>query len=388
MFAWLNKNIVYLGLVSLFSDFGSEMATSVLPAFLVSLGASAWMLGLIEGLANASNSAISIVAGYASDYTQKRKPFAELGYLLASLGIGSLYFATSAIGLFAGRILTRIGKGVREPARDALLVSSATPKVYGRMFGFHRMMDNLGAVVGPLAALVLIKYVSLSVLFAIAFIPVFISFLIVIFFVKEAVIVNPIKHFKLNHLINFPAEFKRYISAVAVFSLGNCATSLLILRSIELLKPTLGAQWVDWYSILFYVIINVFYALFSYPVGVLADSVGKKKMLLFGYAGTAIALLGFAFSIHAIGYILALSILSGLAYAIVDGVQRALAADLIPAPIHASGYGFLAAIMGLGSLFSNLAVGFLWTYVSPAMGFGFAALVCAMGTALMAQVRK
>ena len=183
--SWLSRTIVALGLVSFFSDFGSEMATSVLPAFMVSLGYSAAFLGVIEGFANASNSFTSIFAGWASDYTTRRKPFAAFGYLLAAIGIGSLYFAQRGYQLVFGRILTRMGKGMRDPARDVLLVSAAEPKVYGRMFGFQRMMDNLGAVVGPLCALLLIKILPIPTIFILAFFPVFISFLIIMFAIQD-----------------------------------------------------------------------------------------------------------------------------------------------------------------------------------------------------------
>lgn len=387
MFGWLNHNIVYLGLVSLFSDFGSEMATSVLPAFLISLGASASALGIIEGVANASNAFMSLIAGYASDYTQKRKPFAALGYLCASLGISLLSLASSVGVVLFGRIITRMGKGVREPARDALLAGSALPTTYGKVFGFHRMMDTFGAIIGPLVALFLIKKVNFQTLFLIAFVPVFFSFIIMVTRVKEAYVSKQTKHFKKQHFFDLPPIFKKYLIAVGVFSLGSCAVSLLILRSIELLKPMRGISNADWYSILLYIVFNIFYAFFSYPVGYVADLMGKKRVLLIGYLLSFVSLLGFAVSYSALWYIIALFILAGLAYAIVDGVQRAMAAELMPFHVHGTGYGILTAIIGLASLFANTVIGLLWTYQGAPIGFGLAALLCAFGALLLVRVK-
>lgn len=383
---WLNRTILALGLVSFFSDFGSEMATSVLPSFLVSLGASAAFLGFLEGIANAGNSFTSIIAGWASDYTARRKPFAALGYLLASLGVGSLFFAHQWYQIIMARILTRIGKGVREPARDVLLVHAARPEVYGRMFGFHRMMDNLGAILGPLVTLILLRFISIPIIFLVAFIPVFISFLIIVCVIHDVKSQESKIRIHTNQFASMPPVFKKYVIAVGVFGLGNCAASLLILRTIGFLKPLLGTASADWYSILFYTLFNCFYALFSYPVGYLADRIGKKAVLISGYILMAFGLFGFGLNITSLSNIFVLFLITGSAYAIIDGVQRAVAADILPHEIQGTGYGILAAVTGLGSLFSSMIVGFLWSSISPLIGFTYAALLCVMGALLMARV--
>lgn len=385
-FYWLNRIIVALGFVSFFSDLGSEMATSLLPAFMVSLGYSAAFLGLIEGFANASASISSILAGWSSDYTTARKPFAAVGYLLAALGVGLLSCARHAYQIIFARVLTRIGKGVREPARDALLVSAAQPGVYGRMFGFQRMMDNLGAVFGPLLALLLLKWIPLSFIFIVAFVPVLISCLIIIVFVKEVHAKNSKISIHTPHISLFSSQFKSYLLAVGVFGLGNCAVSLLLLRVIGLLKPVIGSSGAEWYSILFYALFNALYAFFSYPVGYLADTVGKKSVIILGYSLMAIGLWGFAFDYASYGYIFGLFLIVGCAYAIVDGVQRAIAADLLPHEIQGTGYGILAAVTGLGSLFSSMIVGFLWSSINPFIAFAYAAIVCALGALLMMRL--
>ncbi len=383
-FSWLNSNILALGFVSLFSDFGSEMATAVLPAFLISIGGSAAILGIIEGFANASNSFMSIAAGWASDYTAQRKPFAAFGYFLAALGIGSLYGAHRWIVLLAGRVLLRIGKGVREPARDALLASSAAAATYGRVFGFQRMMDTLGAIFGPLVALVLIRVMPIRMIFLIAAVPVLFSCIIIAWFVKEVTVVKPSKiTLHMHHFSKMPREFLYYCIAAGIFGLGNCAASLLVLRAIKILTPIIGITFADWYSIALYTLFNIFYAAFSYPVGILADRIGKRRMLVCGYLLTGIGLLGFAYSIAQLWYVSLLFLVMGIAYAIVDGVQRAYAADLLPHEIRGTGYGILAGVAGIGNLFSSIMVGFLWTTISPVVGFGFAAVMCLLGAMLL-----
>jgi len=385
-FAWLNRTILALGVVSLFSDFGSEMATAVLPAFLVSIGASAAILGVIEGFATASVSFTSLLAGWASDYTQARKPFAAIGYLLASLGIGFLCCIHNWIAVLFARILTRVGKGVRDPARDVLLTSATRPKYYGRMFGFHRMMDTLGGIFGPLTALFLIRFLPLSTIFWIAFVPVFLSFLIIVLFVREATLNNGKMVIRKEHLTKLPSHFNYYVVAVGVYGLGSCAVSLLILRTIDLLKPTIGTAWADWYSILLYTFFNIFYAAFSYPVGVAADAIGKKKILIAGYLLSGIGLLGFVITSSNIYYVAFLFLIMGISYAIVDGVQRAIVADFLPREIQGTGYGILAAVMGIGNLLSNIVVGFLWTTINPFIGFGYAAIMCIAGALLLGFV--
>lgn len=386
---WLNRTIIALGVVSFFSDFGSELATSLLPSFLASLGLSAAFLGIIEGVANAANSFISIGAGWASDYTQKRKPFATIGYLLAGLGISCLSVANGRFLTLFGRVLTRIGKGVREPARDVLLTGVGRPEVYGRMFGFHRMMDNLGAVLGPLAGLILIKIFSLHTAFFTAALPVFVAVIIIILFVQEPRVIHEKNKIDIKgrYVAQLTTSFWKYCWAVGIFGLGNCAASLLVLRSLQILKPIIGAQSGQWYSIMLYALLNFFYAFFSYPMGILADYFGKKTIMVIGYIIMSIGLFGFAYDFNSLEYLIIFFLIVGIGYAIVDAVQRAIVADLLPYHIRGTGYGILAAVMGIGNLVSNIVIGFLWTYINPWAGFSYAAFMCCLGACLLLLVK-
>ena len=154
-----------------------------------------------------------------------------------------------------------------------------------------------------------------------------------------------------------------------------------------MLKPTIGSAHADWYSILFYAVFNALYALFSFPVGYAADIIGKKVVIICGYILMAFGLIGFAFNNASYSYLILLFVITGCAYAIIDGVQRAIAADLLPHEIQGTGYGILAAVTGFGSLFSSIIVGFLWSGISPLMGFGYAAIFCLFGAILMMRVK-
>ena len=278
------------------------MATAILPAFVVALVGWA-TLGLIEGLADASTSGMKIFAGWYSDYTGKRKPFANIGYFLTAIGVGSLALAVSWPFVLLSRVVAWLGRGVKNPPRDALLVESTRPEYHGRVFGFHRAMDTLVVGRGPAIALVLVRGLAPRPIFAIAFIPSILAFVTVALLVKE---IRKGGGERTNFFIsvkNLPRNFRFFLIAVGTFGLGNFADSLLILRSTELLAPVNGAVVAVSLAILLYTIHNVFYAAISFPVGVLADKIGKKTLLAFGYLLTGIAVIGFIFNIDNMVYL-------------------------------------------------------------------------------------
>ena len=194
MLAWLNKNILAFGLVSFFTDFGNEMAAAILPIYITAIGGSAEILGFIEGIADACVSFMKIISGWYSDYINKRKPFATIGYALSFYWSFYLYLSTNLLQVLTGRVISRLGKGIREPARDALLANSSSSKFYGRVFGFHRAMDTLGAIFGPLTALILIKLLAPNSIFLVALVPTLISLIIIIFMVQEPTFVQTEKY--------------------------------------------------------------------------------------------------------------------------------------------------------------------------------------------------
>ena len=386
---WLNRNIFAMSLTSFFSDFGHEMATAILPAFLISVGGSAALLGVIEGVADAGVSFMKLLSGWYSDYIGKRKPFAVIGYFLTAVGVGSFFLAFSWIQVLISRVIAWLGRGIREPARDALLVDSTEPKYYGRVFGFHRGMDTLGAIIGPALVFLLIKSMPLRSIFLVALIPSILSFLIITLFVKEK---NKISNDPPMRLIGsiklLPSKFRLFLVAVGIFGLGNFADSLLILRATQLLTPVKGVIVAGSLAILLYTLHNVFYAVFSFPIGAAADRIGKKKLLSLGYFLTGVTSLGFIFNTANLVYLGLFFLLAGIAIAITDALERTVAADLLPERLRGTGYGTLATINGIGDLGSITVVGFLWTAISPVAGFGYGAIMTILGGLLLAIPKK
>ena len=385
---WLNRNIFAMGLTSFFSDFGHEMATAILPAFLVSVGGSAALLGFIEGIADASISFMKLFSGWYSDYVGKRKPFAVIGYFLTAIGVGSFALAFSWPQVLLSRVVAWLGRGTREPPRDALLVDSTMSQYYRRVFGFHRGMDTLGAIIGPASAFFLIKIMPLRSIFLVALIPSILSFLIIALLVRERKrILTHHDHFVVS-LKNLPANFRLFLVAVGIFGLGNFADSLLILRATQLLTPVKGAIVAGSLAILLYTLHNVLYAVFSFPIGSLADKVGKKSLLIFGYFLTGITSLGFIFNTSSLLFLGLLFLLAGIAIAITDALERTVTADLLPENLRGTGYGTLATVNGIGDFGSSTVVGFLWSTISPLAGFGYGALLMILGSTVLFGIRK
>ena len=385
---WLNRNIFAMGLTSFFSDFGHEMATAILPAFLVSLGGSAALLGVIEGIADASTSGMKLLSGWYSDYIGKRKPFAVAGYLLTAIGVGSFSLAFSWPHVLLSRVIAWLGRGTREPPRDALLVDSTKPEFHGRVFGFHRGMDTLGAVAGPAIAFFLVKSMALRSIFLVALVPSVLAFLTVVLFVRETRKNNHEGHTHfLVSMKSLPRNFRFFLIAVGVFGLGNFADSMLILRATQLLSPVNGVVIAGSLAILLYTIHNVFYAVLSFPIGVLGDKFGKRKILVFGYLLTGLSAVGFIFTISNLFYLGLLFVVAGIAIAITDAMERTVAADLLPENLRGTGYGTLATVNGVGDFASSSVVGLLWTAISPTAGFGYGAALCMLGATLLFATR-
>jgi len=377
-----------MGLTSFFSDFGHEMATTILPAFLVSVGGSAALLGLIEGIADASISGMKLLSGWYSDYIGKRKPFAVVGYLLTAIGVGSFSLAFSWPHVLLSRVVAWLGRGTREPPRDALLVDATKPEYRGRVFGFHRGMDTLGAIVGPAIAFLLIRSMALRSIFLVALIPSALAFLTIALFVRDTRKGGGERTHLPVSMRGLPRNFRFFLIAVGVFGLGNFADSMLILRATEVLSPAKGAIVAGSFAILLYMVHNVFYAVFSFPIGVLADRIGKRKILVFGYLLTGLSSVGFIFAISNLFYLGLLFVVAGIAIAITDALERTIAADLLPESLRGTGYGTLAAVNGIGDFASSTTVGFLWTTISPLAGFGYGAVLCTLGAVLLAAIGR
>ena len=384
---WLTRNIVAIALLSLFSDMSHEMITAVLPFFVVAIGGSAAAVGLIEGASDFAASAAKLWASHYSDKIGRRKPILVLGYLLTAVkGIMALAFSWPVV--LAIRAVAWIGRGMRGPVRDALLVESVAPRFIGRAFGLHRAADTVGAILGPVIALGLLSLAfTYRDIFLISLIPGAITIFIVLFVIKDKASAGHGKTFS-ESLRALPADFRRFLLAVGVFGLGNFGHTLLILRAQELLTPKWGAAPAASWAIGLYTLFNVTYSAGSYPAGIWSERVGKRFVLGVGYLLFALMCLGFLWVDGSLPGLAALFALGGLYIAVVDTMEGALAADLLPAAVRATGYGALGTVNGIGDLLSSLMVGLLWTHVSAASGFVYALILTAAGALLLTLVRR
>lgn len=375
---WLTRNVFAIGMLSLFSDMGHELTTAVLPLFLATFGGGAAALGLIEGVSDAASSILKLWMSYYSDRVGRRKPILSIGYFVTAM-MGTFGFVTAWWQMLVIRSIAWIGRGARGPVRDALLSESVPPEAHGRAFGFESAMDTIGAIIGPAIALSLVGVIALKHIFLIAFIPGAITVWIALFVVRELPR-TPQPHLRMfASLRDLPRVFWRYVGAVGVFGLGNFAHTLLVLRAVSLLTPHYGAVVAGRYGIGLYILHNVVYAAVSYPVGALGDRVSKKSLLCAGYALFGIMCLLFIRNPTSVPMLVFLFVLAGVYVGIVDSMERALAADLLPLERRAVGYGALATANSFGDLLSSVIVGQLWAHVSIAAGFGYGAVFTLLG---------
>ena len=260
-----------------------------------------------------------------------------------------------------------------------MLSASAEKKDAGKAFGFHRTMDTVGAVLGPVFALLFMSKFSYRQIFWFALVPGLISAAAFFFLVSE-VAESPNKHMRLlPTLRGLPAKFKRYLVGVGIFGAGDFSHTLLILMAAQVLKPIYGAVAANAAAILLYVFHNVFYAGLSFPFGYLGDRVSKRRILSFGYLLSAVMCAGFIFIVPKFWYLSILFIIGGAFIASEDVLEGAIAGELLPENLKGTGYGTLATVNGMGDFISSIIVGFLWAVVSPTAGFLYAGILSLIG---------
>ncbi len=370
-----NRNVFFLGVVSLLNDFSNEMIQSVMPAFLtLTLGATPAVIGLIEGLADAAASLLRIFSGWLSDCTGKRKKWAFLGYMISIL-VRPLYIFASGISHFTQiRVVDRIGKGMRESPRDALLSESADEKELGKSFGLHRAMDAIGGIAGPAVAILILSLTAnnYTSLFMVAFV-IGILALFSFTFVKE---IKRSPSCKANIKFNFGffkenPGFSEFILAIFIFGMGTLPITLMIVRALEV---TSSAGM----SSLMYLIYSLTFVLLSIPVGKLSDKQGERVVIAIGFVSAFFAYLILGFTNTIPSFAVAF-ILFGFYAAATDGIERALASKLVKRESLAMGQGFLHASIGLSSLFAGVIGGLLWTKLGGAYAFLYAMITALAG---------
>ncbi len=377
-------------MASLLSDWSHEIATTVLPIFLAGLGVSAAWLGLIEGIADGISSFVKMGSGYFTDQLRRRKPIAVLGYVVTALGTAGIGLATQAWHVLLFRSAAWLGRGVRTPVRKALLAASVDAGAYGRAFGFERMMDTLGAIVGPATAILLLKLtehrVSMVLLFTL--IPGLAAAAAIAFLVREKSR-PPVPHLSFTaRLAVLPSAYRRFILAVGVFGVGDFAHTLLILLATQTLAVQHGAAQAAILATSLYILRNVLYAAFAYFAGWLADRMDKRLLLASGYALAGAMGLILVFAPLSLPAFAAVFALAGIYIAIEEALEDSLAAELVEPAHHGMGFGVLATVNGIGDLISSSVVGLLWSLFGAPVAFGFSTMLFFAGAALVLRLRR
>jgi MFS family permease len=359
------------------------MIYPIVPIFLTSvLGAPVAIVGLIEGIAESTASVLKVVSGWLSDKWQKRKPFVVAGYSFSAISKILLSLAFSWPFVLFARFVDRFGKGTRTSARDALIAESSENSVRGRSFGFHRALDTLGAVVGPLIALLAIHFLDnkFRLIFFLAFIPAFIGILLLLFFVKE-------KKKEANSSLAFHfswrelnPSFKIFLLISFIFALGNSSDAFLILRA-----QNLGLSLI--LVVLAYVLFNFTYAIFSMPAGIISDKIGPKKVLLTGFLLFSAVYLFFGLAPSSL-FLWFLFPIYGIYMALTEGVGKAYISNLVPQEKTGTAFGVYQTTIGLCTFFASLIAGLLWTYIGVSVPFIFGSIMALISAFLFIVLGK
>ena len=393
--SWLNRNVIGMGLASLLGDAGYEMATSVLPAFLATIGVSASALGAIEGIADGVASFTKLGAGWWSDRLGHRKAIVVAGYTLSGVSKGIFAFAFGWPLILVGRVLAWFGRGIRGSLRDAMLAESVGPANIGKAFGFHRASDTLGAIIGPLLGVAIIGLLhphvetgtTFRVVFGLTLIPGLGSALAFGLLVRERPRAANRELRFWSSVRGLPPAYRRFLVGVFVFGLADFAPTLLILRATDLLSPAHGIAHAAQLAALLYAVRNVFYACAAFPIGAMSDRMSRRALLAAGYLVATLTFVGFMRPSADPAYLTLLFAAAGVFIAVEDALEGAIAAELLPAESRGLGYGVLGTVNGIGDLVSSVLVGFLWAHVSITAGLAYAAVVSVLGALLILVVR-
>lgn len=373
MSAGLTRSTGYLALASFFADVSTELLYPVLPVFLTqTLGASGRVVGLVEGIAQATQNLMQGVSGWLSDTLKRRKPIALVGYVIAAAAKPLIGLATGWPAVLGARFVDRLGTGLRSAPRDALVAASADDEHRGKAFGLEGLGDNLGASVGPLLAVfLLVRWrVELTTIFYLSAIPGLFA-ISMLALVGEHRVEMTAKSKLDTSLLRFPAPYLRYLLATGLFGIGNSSTSFLILRTRDI-GVSLPA------TILVYAAFNLVAAVISYPAGSFSDRFGRRNVLALSFVVFALTYLGFGLT-HRIGPIACCFVLYGMHQGIFRAVGKTMATDLVPTAWRASGVGWYSATTGLTGLVASIVAGSLWDRVSHAAVFLYGATCAAVG---------
>lgn len=385
-------NVIITGITSFLTDISTEMFYPLISLYIVALGGGPEIVGLIEGIAESLASLLKVFSGNISDKLKKRKPIAIIGYSFSPIGKVFMYFANSWLFVLIGRIIDRVGKGIRTAPRDALIAESVK-KNRGRAFGLHRTMDTLGAFFGVLFAIFILKNFEFEKLnggttIVKNYLPIFKNILLlslipailgvlILFFAKdtkgEPLGKKLIFNFKL-----LPNKLKNFLIVTLIFTLGNSSNQFLLLRA-----KSIGFSIL---SVLFlYLVFNITYALLSYPLGKLSDKIGRKWIIVSGYLIYGLVYILFALTKSPLSVYILFSIY-GLYMAFTEGIEKAFISDIAPKDFKATVIGLHATLVGIGLFPASFVAGLLWKYIAPEATFIFGGIMGLLAATLMTIV--
>ncbi len=355
----ITRTVWILSLVSLFTDTASEMLYPIMPLYLKSIGFSIELIGILEGVAEAIAGLSKGYFGKLSDSTGRRMPFVQWGYALSALSKPMMAFFIVPLWVFFVRTIDRLGKGLRTGARDAVLSDEATQETKGKVFGFHRSMDTLGAVLGPLIALLYLQWYpeDYKTLFFIAMAPGVLATICTLLLKDKNVLpkklITKTSFFSfLHYWKQSPALYRKLLTGLLVFTLFNSSDIFLLLRAKE-------AGLDDTNIITIYIFYNLVYAIFAFPLGILADKIGLKKIFIAGLCVFVIVYAGMAYSnlpIHFYG----LFFLYGLYAAATEGISKAWISNISTKENTATAIGTYSAFQSICTMLASSLAGFIW----------------------------
>ncbi|HSD66216.1 MAG TPA: MFS transporter, partial [Vicinamibacteria bacterium] len=374
----LGRNVVALGLVSLFTDLSSEMIYPLLPVFLTAvLGAGPAALGIIEGVAETTASLLKLFSGVWSDRIGRKKPLVVAGYALSTAARPLVGFAAAWGHILAIRFADRIGKGVRTSPRDALVAASVGPEDRGRAFGLQRAMDHLGAVLGPLAAFVLMAGAGLSYrpVFLLSVIPGLAAVATLWFLVREPGLPAPAHAGSRLRDGKLPPGFRRYLLIVCLFTLGNASDAFLILRAVDSGVPAA-------YVPLLWGAFHVVKSTLSTPAGILSDRWSRKTLIVGGWLVYAACYGAWALA-SGPASVVGVFLVYGLYAAATEGAERAFVADFVPPERRGTAFGWFHLAVGISALPASVMFGIVWSRFGAAAAFGLSASLAVAASALL-----
>ena len=356
---YITRTVWVLSLVGLFTDTASEMLYPIMPIYLKTIGFSVVLIGILEGIAEATAGLSKGYFGKLSDNTGKRVPFVQLGYALSAISKPMTAMFIYPLWIFFARTTDRFGKGIRTGARDAILSDEATPETKGKVFGFHRSMDTLGAVIGPLLALLYLYFrpEDYQTLFFIAFIPGVLA-IATTFLIKEKT--KPVEKPKtptrffsfLGYWNESPAVYKKLVVGLLVFTLFNSSDVFLLLKAKE-------AGLNDTAVIGVYIFYNLVYALFAFPVGMIADKIGLKTIFISGLVVFALVYFGMALNTN-IYVFFGLFFLYGIYAAATEGISKAWISNISDKKDTATAIGTFAGLQSICTMIASSLTGLIW----------------------------